>query len=48
MYQSLCIHLTALLEYRTALLKYIDPFVFDVVNIFQQEYCTSNQDMQIY
>jgi len=40
MYQLLCmIHLTALLEC-------IDLFILDVVNIFQNEYCTSNKDLQ--
>jgi len=39
-------HLTVLLEHMTALLEYIDLFILDVVNVFQHEYCTSNQDLQ--
>jgi len=39
-------HLTALLEYMTALLKYIDLFVLNVLNVFQHDYCNSNQDLQ--
>jgi len=30
----------------TALLGCIDLFMLDVVNIFQDEYCTSNKDLQ--
>jgi len=38
--------LTTLLEYMTALLENIYLYVFDVVNIFQHNYCTSNQDLK--
>jgi len=30
----------------TALLEYIDLFILDVVSISQNEYCTSNKDLQ--
>jgi len=39
-------NLTALLDHMTALLEYIDLIILDVMNIFQHEYYTSNQDLQ--
>jgi len=38
--------LTALLEYKTALLEYIDLFVLDVLIYFSMIYCTFTQDLQ--